>query len=60
MTIDQVGDGSFQKRLNNNQCPRCLCKLKDMGRYRKCDVCNLIINGARDDSRKRHSTTKEK
>jgi hypothetical protein len=56
------GDGSFQKRLDNNQCPKCLCKLVDAGGYRKCDICNLIIHGEKSDSeiRQEHTSTKEK
>ena len=56
------GDGSFQRRLDNNQCPRCLCTLKDANGYRKCDICNLIIYGEYNDSkiREEHTTTKKK
>ena len=56
------GDGSFQRRLDNNQCPKCLITLKDVGGYRKCDACNLIINGGKSDSKigEEHTTTKEK
>ena len=55
-------DELWKRRLDNNQCPKCLCILKETRRYSKCDVCNLLIDKGDNDSasRKKYTTTKKK
>lgn len=54
--IDE-GDGSFERKLNNRQCPRCrsaivLRRDDEQKREYDCSVCNLkIIDVKRDDER---------
>jgi DNA-directed RNA polymerase subunit RPC12/RpoP len=51
------GDGSFERKLNNRQCPRCRSAIvlrRDDAQKREydCSVCNLkIIDVKRDDER---------
>jgi len=51
------GDGSFERKLNNQQCPRCRSAIvlrRDDAQKREydCSVCNLkIIDVKRDDER---------
>lgn len=54
--IDE-GDGSFERKLNNRQCPRCRSAIvlrRDDAQKREydCSVCSLkIIDVKRDDER---------
>jgi len=39
------GDGSFQKAIDNNQCPRCRATVDYSAGVATCYVCNLRISG---------------
>lgn len=53
----QAGDGSWQRMLDQDRCPKCrslMTKLVNdkMMVRRECLVCNLTINEARDEDEK--------
>lgn len=53
----QAGDGSWQRMLDQDRCPKCkslMTKLVNerMVVKRECLVCNLTINEARDEDEK--------
>jgi uncharacterized protein (DUF983 family) len=53
----QAGDGSWQRMLEQDRCPKCkslMTKLVNerMVVKRECLVCNLTINEARDEDEK--------
>ena len=42
--IELQKEGEFQRRLDANQCIKCLLPLKKISEtVRKCEVCNLTI-----------------
>ena len=52
--IDE-GDGSFERKLRNNQCPRCRSAIKLLRddvhkREYECSVCNLKIIDVKGDT----------
>ena len=52
--IDE-GDGSFERKLKNNQCPRCRSAIKLLRddvhkREYECSVCNLKIIDVKGDT----------
>jgi len=53
----QAGDGSWERMLDQDRCPKCkslMTKLVNerMVVKRECLVCNLTINEARDEDEK--------
>tara|TARA_R100001510_G_C7599674_1_gene166665 strand:+ start:347 stop:661 length:315 start_codon:yes stop_codon:yes gene_type:complete len=43
--IVQKGDGTWQKRIEQGQCPRCQCKTHKIERANAthCSICGLIV-----------------
>ena len=41
----EYGDGSFQRAIDNNQCPRCKAAVDYSAGVATCFVCNLRISG---------------
>lgn len=43
-TMIETGDGSWQKRLDDNRCPKCWAELNWVtNQTRKCKSCHLTI-----------------
>ena len=41
----EYGDGSFQKAIDNNQCPRCKTEIDYSMEIVTCNVCDLTMAG---------------